>query len=309
MAAGKYVPSTNITMPVFNRHDQTLKTIFALRRNTGAKIILTVVDNGSKEALRNELIRLHKEKVIDNLFILEKNYGISCACNVGWQLVDASFFMKLDNDMLVLSGTWLEDVFSMWGRYKYSTVFGPVWNSDATNLKVDTPCGTMWMMPASLSGAAFLVSKKVNEQIGYFSEDYGLYGEEDADYCMRCLHAGIRKYTFEASKMFADAGGNDDYKSINFSKVDMHNRNVGFGRGEGIFALNLFLYKHGLRDLKVRRRYVIDSVDGNHVKISEDQDYLKYLDALSECCDLFNACGREPDSELTEKIKKILIAA
>ena len=82
-------PLTNITVPVFNRYDETLTTLVALRARTQSPFILTVVDNGSEAELRKELLRLREEKVIDRLFLLDKNYGVSCACNLGWRSVDA----------------------------------------------------------------------------------------------------------------------------------------------------------------------------------------------------------------------------
>jgi GT2 family glycosyltransferase len=92
-------PLTNVTDPVFNRYEETLETLDAIRTRTQSPFILTVVDNGSEEDLRRELLRLHEEKVIDRLFLLDGNYGVSCACNLGWRSADAPFFMKVDNDI------------------------------------------------------------------------------------------------------------------------------------------------------------------------------------------------------------------
>ena len=82
----------NITIPVYNRYKLTVETILSLRKvkNT-IPFVITVVDNGSEAPLRNKLIELKEANIIDNLFILERNMGISCACNIGWKLVDANF--------------------------------------------------------------------------------------------------------------------------------------------------------------------------------------------------------------------------
>lgn len=305
----QHIPLTNITIPVFNRHDTTVKVLFALRQHTPRGSIVTVVDNGSDEPLRKELQSIHQKGIIDNLYILERNYGVSCACNVGWRLVDAPFFMKLDNDVLVLSETWLSDIYGMWGARKYDTIIGPTWNATNPHLREDTPYGTLWKMPESLSGAAMLVSRKVRDSVGVFSEDYGLYGEEDADYCMRCHFAKIRKFTFDASPLLHLVSDEDDYTHSGFSKREFHEKNTGYGRREGIFALNLFLYEHSLRALRVGSRYYVQSVNGQHVTIGENQEYVTYLEALHECCDIFNGCDRKPAGKTLRRIISLLDVA
>ena len=150
-------PLTNITVPVFNRADETLATLAALRARTRSPFILTVVDNGSEADLRKELLHLQDKKIIDKLFILERNYGVSCACNLGWKSVEAPFFMKVDNDIKPIADNWLEKIYSAWGTYRYSSITGPVWNCASPHNRFDTPHGTMWSMPVSLSGAALIV--------------------------------------------------------------------------------------------------------------------------------------------------------
>ena len=93
-------PLLNITIPVLNRHDLTLKTILTLHKTIRAlKFVITVVDNGSDQTLRKRLVEFKKADIINNLFLLPCNMGISVACNIGWNLIDAPYYMKLDNDM------------------------------------------------------------------------------------------------------------------------------------------------------------------------------------------------------------------
>ena len=300
-------PLTNITVPVFNRYDETLATLAALRARTQSPFILTVVDNGSEKDLRKELLRLHEETIIDRLFLLDRNYGVSCACNLGWKSVDAPFFMKVDNDIRPIADKWLESIYSAWGTYRYNSITGPVWKCASPHNRIDTPHGTMWSMPVSMSGEGFIVGRKIHERIGCFCEDYGLYGEEDADYCLRCHHAGIRKFSYEASGLLErlDADGRK-YVGYCQEKVAAHNRNVGNKPGEGIFPLNLFLYEQGLRALDVPLRYEVKSMHGPYVELREHDAYGKIRDALSYCLDLFHASGRKPDAGAVEKMRAAL---
>lgn len=298
-------PLTNITMPVFNRHDMTMQNIEALVELTKCRYTLTVVDNGSEELLRRDLYALHKRGWIQNLFLLDKNYGISCACNTGWKNVQAPFFMKFDNDIKVISSTWLEDIFAMWGSARYKTIFGPVWNHEDNMGKQETATGTYWNLPVSLSGQAFLVSAKVRDTIGYFCEDYGLYGEEDADYCLRGHHAQIRKYSYKADGMLLNMGTeNEPYIAHGLSKKEAHEKNVGENGRGGIFALNLFLYKHGLRSLNVPLKYEMTACTDCHVTLKERAEYAALREKLSRCLEIHKEQGETDDT--IEKIRAIL---
>ncbi len=302
-----HVPLTNITIPVFNRYEETLTTIDALRKTAAKGFVLTVVDNGSDAPLGGELLRLYREGVIDHLFVLDANYGVSCACNVGWNCVEAPFFLKLDNDIKVFSASWLEDLYALWGRRRYDTVLGPVWNCAEERGRTAAASGTLWDMPVSFSGAAFFVSAKVRGRIGCFSEDYGLYGEEDADYCMRCHHAGIRKYTFEASGVLEHMGNDDAvYAAHNVRKRALHDANVGSGERAGLFALNLFLYRTGLRGLRVPLKYRVKSRRGCFTELEENSGYQACLDRLKYCLDIFNQAGGEPSREDMVRMRVVL---
>ncbi|MCD7984605.1 MAG: glycosyltransferase [Desulfovibrio sp.] len=296
----KYYPQVNITMPVWNRMDDTLASIMSVAEMTSTPYTLTVVDNGSEADLRRELLDMHARGIIQNVYFLDRNYGVSCACNTGWRLHPASILMKLDNDMEILSKTWMQDIFAMWGKQRYNTLFGPVWHGSEERCRVSSEWGVYWTLPLSLSGAALLVSAKVHESIGYFSEDYGVYGEEDADYCLRCHHAGIRKYTYECADMIRHRGTNDtEYQAHGINKRGAHEANVGNAARQGLFALNLFLYKHGLRPLNVPMRYHVAAVNGHNVEIRENPAYAALYASLLHCQEVLN------DASLDEEQKKL----
>ncbi len=299
------IPLTNITIPVFNRPDETLITLTSLRERVSRGYIVTVVDNGSESDLNRELQRLHSRGIIDRLFVLEENHGVSCASNVGWSSVQAPFFMKLDNDVRILSSTFLEDVYALWGRARYSTIIGPAWNCREEMGRKVLPHGVLWTLPVSFYGNAFFVSAKIRDAIGYFSEDYGLYGEEDADYCMRCHYAGIRKYSFEASGMLEHM--NQGSAAYVRDKKEAHSLNVGTEDAAGLFALNLFLYKNKLRSLHVPLKYRIRSCRGIHVTLEENPAYGAWFSRLQECLGIYNlSSSQEVSPQQIEKMRSIL---
>ena len=131
-----------------------------------------------------------------------------------------------------------------------------------------------------------------------------MYGEEDADYCLRCHHAGIRKFSYEASSLLEHLDF-DALKHVEYSrsKKEAHNRNVGSKKDAGIFALNLFLYEHTLRALNVPLKYEVASIRGSYVEMRENDAYGRLRDALSYCLALFNESGRKPDAGIMEKMR------
>jgi hypothetical protein len=184
----------------------------------------------------------------------------------------------------------------MWGKARHATLMGPVWGAGNNEMgRVRTAFGSLWILAGSFVGSAFLVSKKISGRLGYFSEDYGLYGEEDADYCLRCHHAGIRKYSFAAEPLLRDLGAKPRAGAYTAAKTQSHAHNVGTRPGQGILALNVFLYEAGLRDLNVPLKYAVDGVEGRRVIVKENPDYAPYREKLMQCLEIFNAAGREPD--------------
>lgn len=88
---------------------------------------ITVVDNGSEPELVKTLLHLRDEGVIDNLFLLPRNMGVACAANVGWELVPAPLYMKLDNDTAMIRRHWLRDLLALWSHGQpLSNLGGPL---------------------------------------------------------------------------------------------------------------------------------------------------------------------------------------
>ncbi|MDR1686469.1 MAG: hypothetical protein LBR82_08550 [Desulfovibrio sp.] len=80
-----------------------------------------------------------------------------------------------------------------------------------------------------------------------------------------------------------------------FNKKAAHAANVGTGEGEGIFALNVFLYEQGLRDVNVPLRHHVKAVRGRYASLDEEPDYAPYRGKRMRCAQTYNnASGRVP---------------
>lgn len=187
-------PTVNICMITYNRLEFTKRSIDSLRNiPAGADFTFTVIDNASVDGTREYLTELKETGAIQNLILLDGNVGVAKAANLGWSLVpEAKYFLKLDNDIVFKRENWLGEMleaaeklpeFGILG-YNFEPVSYPVSIRNGIELREKTE--------GNLGGACFLVSPKTKETIGDFCEEYGPYGEEDADYCFRATLAGLR---------------------------------------------------------------------------------------------------------------------
>ena len=313
-------PVINITIPTFNRFVLTQKTILALRKSNGAvPFSITVVDNGSDEALVSRLREFHRDGIIDKLFLLPKNMGISCACNIGWLMTDAPFYLKLDNDMLILDPACLEKLFRLWRHGQPLSTLGPAWSKEqllANDGALHTPDGTLGICLTNLPGAAILVPKAVSDALGHWNEDYGLYGAEDGDYGMRMNCAGFPQYYYLAEGLIRDMGRDEQPDRIDYT-LDREGEHrslfIDKAGGIGLFKLNNYLYNYCIRNWKTPLRYAVADVDDKCVvRLEEREDYRPVSRALALCKRLVDKAlaSDDPDAvfrmEFIERLKTVM---
>ena len=313
-------PTVNITIPVFNRLVLTQKTILALRESGDSiPFTITVVDNGSEPALVSRLQELHRDGLIDKLFLLPRNMGISCACNIGWAMTDAPCFLKLDNDMLAQDPDWLEKLFTLWRHGEPLSTLGPAWTEEqllANDGALHTPDGILGICRTNLPGAVLFVPKAVSDILGFWNEDYGLYGAEDGDYGARMNSAGFPQYYYLAQGLIRDMGLEEKPEDRDYA-LDRQGEHqalfVDEKGGTGLFKLNNYLYKYGIRNLKVPLRYAVADVDGNgKVRLRENKDYPPVRQALDVCRREMNRAraSKDPDQifrgEFIERLRTVM---
>lgn len=175
----------HICMITYNRLEFTRQSLAALFRYTDFPYLLTVVDNGSNDGTVEYLQFLYQRNLIKNLILFGMNVGVAKAANVGWVCEQkADYYIKIDND-LVVQGPWLAamvdvvDAIHKVGAVAYNV------EPFSYPLSIINGCNTRLKETGNLGGACILIPKTVHEKLGFWCEDYGLYGEEDADYCRR----------------------------------------------------------------------------------------------------------------------------
>jgi O-antigen biosynthesis protein len=96
----------DISMVTWNRPEFTKRSIDAINKNTNYPYRIMVVDNGSKKKTRELLWQMYTDRKIHLLVLLEKNYGLEYAKNIGLDSVESKYHISTDNDILPQKG-WL----------------------------------------------------------------------------------------------------------------------------------------------------------------------------------------------------------
>ncbi|MBR4604976.1 MAG: glycosyltransferase [Lachnospiraceae bacterium] len=280
----------NIVIPVFNRTELTQKTILNIYKcknfNNKIPFVITVVDNGSNEKLRNILTQFADDGIIDNLYLLDKNMGVSCACNIGLRAVDSNFFLKIDNDITIIDHNFFEKLFKLYDCVEKFSILGPALLKSMiyeSSKIIDTCYGKLALCTSNVPGGALLIPSIVYNILGGFNEEYGLYGADDGDYGARMKAAGFNQYYYEYENFFIHEGkwDNSEYNGYNLDKAKEHKRLFVTDDGKiGLFRLNLFLYELCIRSWKVPYRYIITKKDRYHVEAKEKPEYQKIKQAI-----------------------------
>lgn len=293
----------NVTIPVFNRPTATERTIRALAGTAREpSFSITVVDNGSDAPLVQRLYQLRDEGCIDHLFLLPRNMGVACAANVGWELVTADIAMKLDNDTAMTRRHWLRDLLALWAYGQAQSTLGGAFDTAMLHKvpgTMQTPHGDLGLCMTNLPGQAILIPKAVSDLLGFWNEEYGLYGGEDGDYGLRMQAAGLPQYYYLGPAYFENLREDDDarqtYAARGIDKRRLHRElvirdNMNMGR----LLMNKIFYTHGLRSLKPLRRYAVDDVDAQgRVRLIERREYREFQRDLRHATAAMQTAFRE----------------
>ncbi|MEW6002824.1 MAG: glycosyltransferase [Nitrospirota bacterium] len=243
----KYV---NVSIVTFNRLEYTEKCIESVLKNTDYPHVITIVDNFSQDGTRDFLKDLKSKGLIKNLVLLDENIGVAKASNIAWLLEPSSeYYLKLDNDIIIQKSPYLSPM--------VETIESvPVLGAIAYNFeKVSYPLQTLndyriRLKHGNLGGACILIPKRTEKLLGYWCEDYGLYGQEDLDYGIRIQLIGLLNAYMEDEQIVSNTDFDDNkeytqWKKEQFEKNDNYTRIVN----------NVYGFFKGLRSLYYRSTF------------------------------------------------------
>jgi glycosyltransferase involved in cell wall biosynthesis len=187
---GRYV---NIAMVTYNRLDYTRQAIESLKKHTRYPYRLTVADNASTDGTREYLLSRQADGVIDEVILFSENQGLSRAGNAVWLLDDAPYYLRIDNDLVICKDYWLADLVRVCEAIPDVGVVGynvepftyPLQIVNSRRVRVKN---------GNVGGGCIMVPRSTHERLGFWCEDYGVYGEEDLDYNVRCDLSGLRNF-------------------------------------------------------------------------------------------------------------------
>ncbi len=181
----------NICIVTFNRLEYTKKCIESIFAYADYPHVITVVDNNSTDGTRKYLNNLKSRELIKNLFCLDSNLGVAKASNIGWLCEpDAEYYLKLDNDVMIQKSPWLAPMVK---TIEDIPVAGAVaYNFENKEYPPQEINGHHVIIKhGNLGGACILIPKRTEKLLGYWCEDYGVYGQEDLDYGIRIQLVGL----------------------------------------------------------------------------------------------------------------------
>src|SRR4030042_2312013 len=224
----KYV---NICILTFNRLAYTKKCIESILKYTDYPHIITVIDNHSQDGTRDFLKDLKSKGLIKNLILLNENIGVAKASNIAWLLEPSSeYYLKLDNDILIKKSPWLSPMVE---TIENVPVLGAIaYNCEKVSYPLQTINGyRIRLKHGNLGGVCIFIPKRTEKLLGYWCEDYGLYGQEDLDYGIRIQLTGLLNAYMEDEQIishmdFADDNGYAKLKKEQFEKNDNYTKIV-----------------------------------------------------------------------------------
>jgi len=258
----------NIGIITFNRLEFTKKTIESVIHHTRYPYVITVVDNNSDDGTQQYLKKIKEIGLIKNLILSNKNLGVAKASNLAWNSEpNSEYYLKLDNDIIIQTNNWLHEMVKVADKIPQSGTIA--YNFEPTSYPIATING-LKVRPKhngqNLGGACILIPKRTQKSIGYWSEEYGLYGEEDADYGFRSYLAGLLNIYMENENIGIHLPGgkaaainlktyeaNDNselliHKNYRLFKDKLRRKNMQDG---GLFYQNKKKYELGIKKLYI----------------------------------------------------------
>lgn len=258
-------------MVTYNRLELTRQAVEALLAKTRGDYALHIVDNASSDGTWDYLQGLAARHARLSCVRLRRNMGVAVAANYGWAALEADYYVKLDNDVLVEDPDWLERLVGLAQRNPEVGMVGHLcgsWPYAIEDIRLSG--GDLFGKSDMCNGGCALVPRRVHRALGFWNEDYAPYGFEDLDYCARLRLAGLMCGYAQpqgAVRHMGYAPGN-----VNRSIEEAKGANLrSKGRAERLFVLNCFMYDRRLRELKVGRKYLPGG--GNEPRFGINPDY------------------------------------
>lgn len=220
-----------LMMATYNRLDLTKNMLQNLLKSTKCNFNMVIIDNGSSDGTRdylNEFANSDKG-YLQNLVLKfnDTNLGIAVARNQSLKIadeLDTDWYCTLDNDVIMPDG-WLQECISILKVNKNYGMVGVNMEDNSYPIVTLNGCTFQNKPEGNLGTACIVFPKSTHKMLGFFNTEYGIYGEEDADFGMRARFVGYKLgYIKEMGNHFG-VGKLDEGEYREF-KTESHKNNL-----------------------------------------------------------------------------------
>lgn len=246
------IDKATIMMVTYNRLDLTKQTLDNLFKVTDYPFDLIIVDNNSKDKtveyiyqfIESQINNKHEYFSEFKLIRNADNLGIAVARNQALLAAKTPWLSTIDNDVILPQG-WLKDCINILQTNPRYGMLGV--NMENVTYPIVKNLKHTWQdkPKGNLGTACTVFNQSLHKMLGFFNTEYGLYGEEDADFGMRVRVAGFKLGYLSENGKHVGEGENDvgEYREF---KTACHNKNLAK------FRQNCSDYVNGKKSLYVK---------------------------------------------------------
>lgn len=268
-------PNVNIAIVTYNRLDLTKICLEALFAKTRGNFTANIVDNGSSDGTPEYLEQLAAGESRARVTFLGANRGLTVGRNQAWDSQPADYYAVMDNDIRVHDPDWLLKLTAFLDRNpEVGMAAYHLANWSHRYQEMTLPSGDRFVDSDLCNGGCAMIRRREFEAFGFWNEDYGKYGLEDMDYCLRLAlkdfrvgYLGLR--SGEVEHMGYDEEFWDDERET--KKIAVVKRQY---QGERMYNINRFLFSQGIRPLHVPRKYLPHRTVDGVIKFKINPAYL-----------------------------------
>lgn len=246
----KKLPLVTVILINYNHSKDTIKCVESVLKSEYNNFHVFIIDNGSEEQDYKKLIEIYENNEIVSIIHLTKNLGYVGGVNKGLEeaaKIEPDFFLIMNNDTIIDKDAMhaLVETAEKYGGN--AIVSGKVYNMDKPDTlqyigqwcrnrkKIDFPPYVKdgqekdlgqydnEMEMAMLDDIYWLLPNKVFRDVGYYSNYFFLYGEQN-DYALRAVKKGYKLIYSPNAKIWhyhhlTTADGKKESPSIDYWKA------------------------------------------------------------------------------------------
>jgi len=199
----------------WNNYVDTRECLNSILSSTLCLSGIVIVDNGSQDGSIEKLKEDFANNSIMHFILNGENLGFAAGVNIGIRFAlehGANYIFLLNNDAVV-DKNCVEYLVRKMNDSPSIGITGPrvfyyedpqrIWHGGGYVSRIKTgviipeknklveECGTEIREVTFLTGCAMLIRREVFERVGFFEEEFFMYGE-DVDFCLRATRAGFK---------------------------------------------------------------------------------------------------------------------